>query len=68
MEIIAASNDPVRISFLMVSLRDAKLDPVLYDSNMAAMLGTAGPVQQRVAVPQAQAWAARRVLKESGLE
>ena len=29
MEIIAASNDPVRISFLMVLLRDAKLDPVL---------------------------------------
>jgi len=67
MEIIAASNEPVRLSFLMALLRDAGLDPVLYDSNMASMLGTAGAVRQRIAVPPEQAVAARRVLKEADL-
>lgn len=67
MEIIAASNERVRLSFLMALLRDAGLDPVLYDSNMASMLGTAGAVRQRIAVPPEQAVAARRVLKEADL-
>ncbi len=52
----------------MVFLRDAGLEPVLYDSNMATMLGTAGAVRQRIAVPPEQAVTARRVLKEAGLE
>jgi hypothetical protein len=68
MEIVVATNDPVRLSFLMVLLRDAGLDPVLYDSNMASMLGTAGAIRQRVAVPPEQAMQARRVLREAGLE
>jgi Putative prokaryotic signal transducing protein len=68
MEIIAESNDPVRLSFLMVFLRDAGFDPALYDSNMASTLGTAGVVRQRIAVPPEQSLKARRALKEAGLE
>jgi hypothetical protein len=68
MEIVVASNDPVRLSFLVVLLRDAGLDPFLYDSNMAAMLGTAGAIRQRIAVPPEQATQARRVLREAGFE
>lgn len=65
MEIVAESNDPVRLSFLLVLLRDAGLDPILYDSNMAAVLGGAG-VRQRIAVPDTQSSQARRVLLEAG--
>lgn len=65
MEIVAESNDPVRLSFLLALLRDAGLEPILYDSNMAATLGGAA-IRQRIAVPPAQAMQARRVLRESG--
>jgi hypothetical protein len=64
MEIVAESNDRVRLSFLLALLRDAGLEPMLYDSNMATILG--GAVSQRVAVPPAQAMQARRVLREAG--
>lgn len=65
MEIVAESNDPVRLSFLLVLLRDAGLRPMLYDSNMAAMLGGAG-IRPRIAVPPDEAAQARRILRESG--
>lgn len=66
MEIVVTSNNAVRLSFLMLLLRDAGLDPVLYDQNMAVMEGSAGAIQQRLAVPSAQASTARRVLHEAG--
>jgi hypothetical protein len=66
MEVVAESNDPVRVSFLLVLLRDAGLQPILFDSNMAAVLGGAAAVRQRIAVPLAQAMQARRVLREAG--
>lgn len=64
MEVVAESNDPVRISFLLVLLRDAGLRPILFDSNMAAVLGGAAAIRQRIAVPSEQAIQARRVLRE----
>jgi hypothetical protein len=42
------------------------LDPVLYDANMAAVEGSIGAIMRRLAVPTAQAVAARRVLREAG--
>jgi len=66
LEIVLASNDPVRLSFLLLLLRDAGLNPVLYDSNMAAAEGSIGAIMRRLAVPAAQAAAARRVLREAG--
>jgi len=66
MEIVAASNDPVRLGFLVLLLRDAGLDPVVYDSHMAAVEGSIGAIQRRIAVPGPQAAAARRVLREAG--
>jgi hypothetical protein len=66
MKIVAASNDPVRLSFLLVLRRDAGLSPVIYDTNMAAIEGSAAAIQQRVAVPSEQEAAARRVLGEAG--
>jgi hypothetical protein len=66
MEILLASNDPVRLSFLLLLLRDAGLRPVLYDANMAAVEGSIGAIMRRLAVPSDQAPAARRVLREAG--
>jgi hypothetical protein len=66
MEILLASNDAVRLSFLLLLLRDAGLNPVLYDANMAVMEGSIGAIQRRLAIPTAQAGAARRVLREAG--
>jgi len=66
MEIVVASNDPVRLGFLLLLLRDAGLDPVVYDSHMAAVEGSIGAIQRRIAVPSPQAPAARRVLREAG--
>jgi hypothetical protein len=66
MEIVLATNDPIRLSFLLLLLRDAGLDPVLYDANMAAVEGSIGAIMRRLAVPAAQADAARRILREAG--
>jgi hypothetical protein len=66
MEIVVASNDPVRLGFLLLLLRDAGLDPVVYDSHMAAVEGSIGAIQRRIAVPSPQGSAARRVLREAG--
>jgi hypothetical protein len=66
MEIVAASNDLVRLGFLVLLLRDAGLAPVVYDGNMAAVEGSIGAIQRRIAVPSGQAEAARRVLREAG--
>ena len=66
MEMVIASNEPVRLSFLMALLRDAGLQPVLYDTNMSVLEGSAGAIQRRIMVPGPQANAARRVLREAG--
>jgi len=47
-------------------LRDAGLAPVVYDAHMAAVEGSIGAIQRRIAVPGGQAAAARRVLREAG--
>ncbi|MDR3520089.1 MAG: DUF2007 domain-containing protein [Acidocella sp.] len=66
MEMVIASNEPVRLSFLMALLRDAGLQPVLYDMNMSVLEGSAGAIQRRIMVPSQQADQARRVLREAG--
>lgn len=66
MEVIFASNEPVRLSFLLLFLRDAGFDAVLYDQNMAAVEGSIGAIMRRIAVPVAQAPAARRALQDAG--
>jgi hypothetical protein len=65
MEVVAQSNDPVRLSFLLVLLRDAGLQPILFDSNMASVLGGSAAIRQRIAVPREEAIQARRVLREA---
>jgi hypothetical protein len=66
MEVVVASNEPVRLSFLFLLLRDAGFAPVLYDTNMAAMEGSIGAIMRRIAVPVEDAARARRFLKDAG--
>lgn len=66
MEIIAASNNTIRLSFLMALLRDAGISPVLLDQNIAAVEGNIGMFPRRIAVLAKEAERARRVLAEAG--
>ena len=66
MEIVAVSNNTIRLSFLMALLRDAGLSPVLLDQNIAATEGNIGMFPRRIAVLAREAIMARRVLAEAG--
>ncbi|HQT84546.1 MAG: hypothetical protein B7Z58_08015 [Acidiphilium sp. 37-64-53] len=66
MEVIIASNNTIRLSFLMALLRDAGLSPVMLDQNIAATEGNIGMFPRRIAVAVDEAAQARRVLQEAG--
>ncbi len=66
MTVIAASNDPVRLSFLIALLEDAGIAAILLDRHASAMDGSIGAVPRRIAVAVADAARARRVLAEAG--
>jgi hypothetical protein len=66
MEVIAASNNTIRVSFLMALLRDAGLSPVLLDQHIAAVEGNIAMFPCRIAVFATEAVYARRVLAEAG--
>lgn len=66
MEVIAASNNTIRLSFLMALLRDAGLSPVLLDQNIASVESNIGMFPRRIAVIAGEAARARRVLAEAG--
>ena len=51
MVVIISTNDLVRLTFLVSLLEDGGFQPVLYDSNMAAVEGSIGAVMRRIAVP-----------------
>jgi uncharacterized protein (UPF0261 family) len=66
MEIIIASNNTIRLSFLMALLRDAGLSPVMLDQNIASTEGNIGMFPRRIAVASHEATQARRVLHDAG--
>ncbi len=66
MHVIAATNDPVRLSFLMALLADAGIIPVVLDGHVSAVEGSIGAIPRRLAVPAEDAQAALRVLREAG--
>ncbi len=67
MRTIMTTNDPVRLSFVAALLRDAGIEPLLLDAQTAAVEGSIGAIPRRLAVPEADAAQARRVLREAGL-
>jgi hypothetical protein len=66
MRVVATSNDPVRISFLMVLLEDAGIGCVLLDNHASAVEGSIGAIPRRLMVAEDDAAQARRVLGEAG--
>lgn len=66
MEVIVASTNTIRLSFLMALLRDAGLSPIMLDQNIAATEGNIGMFPRRIAVAASDAAQARRILHEAG--
>lgn len=66
MRVIATSNDPVRLSFLMALLADAGIQATILDSHASVMDGSIGAVPRRLVVAEADEAAARRVLRDAG--
>ncbi len=66
MRVIAISNDPVRLSFLSALLADAGIASLLLDQHASVMEGSIGAIQRRLAVADADAAQARRVLADAG--
>jgi hypothetical protein len=66
MRVVVASNDPVRLSFLVALLADAGIGSVLLDSHISALEGSIGAFPRRLAVADDDETHARRVLREAG--
>jgi hypothetical protein len=66
MDVLLATGDPVRLSFLLALLRDAGLRPVVLDTHVSAVEGGIGIFPRRLAVPEEEAAQARRVLRDAG--
>jgi hypothetical protein len=65
MEVVAADADPIRMQFLASLLRDAGIEAVLLDRNLAGLGLAIFP--QRLAVRAEDAARAQRLLKEAGV-
>jgi hypothetical protein len=66
MRVLLVTVDPVRLSFLLALLRDAGCSPVVLDGAMSAVEGGIGIFPRRLAVAEAEAAQALRVLREAG--
>ena len=66
MRVVIASNEPVRLSFLLALLGDAGIAAVLLDQHASAMDGSIGAVPRRLAVADADEARARLVLEQAG--
>jgi hypothetical protein len=66
MRIVATSNDPVRLSFLIALLADAGIEAVLLDSHASIMDGSVNAIPRRVMVSEQDENRARRVLRDAG--
>lgn len=66
MRVVATSNDPVRLSFLMALLADAGIPATVFDMHASIADGSIGAVPRRLVVPEAHEHRARLVLGEAG--
>ncbi|MBN9510989.1 MAG: DUF2007 domain-containing protein [Alphaproteobacteria bacterium] len=66
MHVVATTNDPVRLSFLVALLKDAGIASVLLDDHISAVEGSIGAFPRRIAVAEEHASRARAVLREAG--
>ncbi len=68
MRIIALTNDPVLLSFLMALLRDAGIETLVLDGYASAVEGSIGAIPRRLVVTDEDESLALRVLREAGFE
>ena len=66
MHVVAIDSDRIRIGFLAALLRDAGIDCQVLDEHISALEGGIGAFPRRLAVRQADASRALRVLREAG--
>ena len=66
MHVVAVDSDPIRIGFLAALLRDAGVACQVLDAHISALEGGIGAFPRRLAVRQADADRAWRVLREAG--
>jgi hypothetical protein len=66
MQVLVASNNLVRLHFLVCLLRDAGIESEILDGQMSAMEGGIGAIPRRLVVAADDASRARRVLADSG--
>ncbi len=66
MQMIAVTNDLVKLSFLTALLSDAGIEAVLLDGHVSAMEGSIGAIPRRLMVRAEDARRALRVLQEAG--
>jgi hypothetical protein len=66
MQLLLATNDPVRLSFVAMLLRDAGIESVVLDGWTSSMEGSIGAIPRRVVVADDDLAQARRVLREAG--
>lgn len=66
MRVVALSNDPVRLSFLIALLNDAGIRSVVLDDYISAAEGGIGAFPRRLAVAEEDEIQARRVLHQAG--
>ena len=66
MRVVVTSNDPVQLSFLTALLADAGIEAVLLDGHTSVLEGSAGAIQRRLAVHEADYARACRLLRDAG--
>ena len=66
MHVIATTNDPVRLSFLIALLRDAGIEPLVLDAFASATDGSIGAIPRRIVVLEEDAAPALRLLRDAG--
>ena len=66
MQVVATSNDPVRLSFLTALLADAGITAVMLDQHTSAIEGRIGAIPRRLMVADQDFSRARRILTEAG--
>ena len=66
MRVVLASNDPVRLSFLIVLLADSGIGSVVLDGHTSVLEGSAGAIPRRLMVSTDDFDRARRLLRDAG--
>ena len=66
MQVVATTNNPVRLSFLTALLADAGITAITLDAYASVMDGSIGALPRRLMVAEEDVAAARRILSEAG--